>query len=334
MGSCENDSTCKNLYDFYSILLNGLPRENVVDAIWKRLNTVCELRDAFYNEDLEVCNRILKSNYSSFRTFEFEWFAGRYTNRPFKCEDPKLAEILRDLTLTYYDTTFRYDNLDESSDPCMSFLGSPDSKQFIEEGITFTGTIIAKRIANKPIILENKKLFKIKESLNEDNTHEIIYIYQDMITQKFGLININEGTIILEACFHQIIWHEFPKSKYLIYYTDKKSGFIDLKGNIIVKDKYDFVFTCFHDYAQFQPFVGFYEGYYIVENEDLFGLIDFDLQELLPCKYKYIECKCVNGNNWEESNMNLYYRVTDIDNQQYLYYPNHSEKDLQLLSKK
>ena len=97
---------------------------------------------------------------------------------------------------------------------------------------------------------------------------------------KYGVVN-NEGGIIIPMSYISI-YEEVGKYFRVRRLSDDKTALLDLNGNVVI------------DYGQYHFLWPFWGSYIKVRKNNLYGLLDQNLNIAIPCKYSNM-FECING---------------------------------------
>lgn len=101
---------------------------------------------------------------------------------------------------------------------------------------------------------------------------------------KYGLINFT-GTELLECSYEKIEPIKYIKNSFITE-KDGKKGVVDNSGNVIIENKYKDISSLTEKYE---------DGYIVKDDNNKYGVINYNKKQVLECKYDKIENIYGNG---------------------------------------
>lgn len=123
-------------------------------------------------------------------------------------------------------------------------------------------------------IIENCSIVTLKEGFDLNFEDSEIVICKNNKTNLFGVLN-NLGDIILDFEYASIKAVEDRKLVYdFIVIKDNKTGYATVYGTVIMEPK--------------EEIVEFFDTYIVIKNNDKYGIMSYDNDVIIPCKYDNI----------------------------------------------
>jgi WG containing repeat len=136
-------------------------------------------------------------------------------------------------------------------------------------------------ITNKISILISQHNFELLQPRSVSKK----YLWEYKSSNKFGLVNMEDSTLVIEAQYDTLYWssEKIEEEYILIARNNKQEGVITHTNKIIIPFKYNKI-TPIHKWANYKG-----KLYFIAQNEKgLMGLIDMENKIIIPQTYKFI----------------------------------------------
>ena len=156
-----------------------------------------------------------------------------------------------------------------------------------QENVDIQNGIYTSKVINEKAERQYTSYDSVEAIQNIDSEGNIFY-YEDTLKvskdSKYGLINYN-GKELLPCEYDSIEPIKYLKNS-LVTRKDNKVGLVDNGGDVIIDNSY----------IEIEALTKKYENGYIVKNDNnQYGLINYNKKQILDCKYE--EIKHVGGNN-------------------------------------